>query len=87
MEYNKILELEILKFLRVRIGKTFTPEELFAEISKVCSVTEEDFHIMLRILFMEELINVALNDDKILEISKILYITKDGLKLLREKKR
>lgn len=86
MEYNKILELEILKFLRVRIGKTFTPEELFTEISKVCSATEEDFHIMLRILFMEELINVALNDDKILEISKILYITKDGLKLLREKK-
>jgi hypothetical protein len=86
MEYSKILELAILKFLRVRIGQRFTPEELYKEITKVCPATEEDFHIMLRILEMEELIATLRKDDAPKDIKEILYITKDGLKLLREKK-
>lgn len=86
MEYSKILELTILKFLRVRIGTHFTPDELLAEMRKVCLTTDEDFHIMLRILAMEELIAVSFNEDNSTEIVKVLNITKDGLKLLREKK-
>lgn len=86
MEYNKVLELAILKFLRVRIGKHFTTEELLTEMNKVCLTVEEDFYITLRILAMEELIATSTNDADPAEIVKILNITKDGLKFLREKK-
>lgn len=86
MEYNRTIELAILKFLRVRIGQRFTPDALYKEIIKTCPVTEEGFSVMLRILEMEELIATLHEDDKPLEIKEILNITKDGLKLLREKK-
>ena len=86
MEYNKILELTVLKFLRVRIGQQFTPNELFTEVNKIYPSSEASFQILLKILQKEELIEMVSSSDDTNEIPNIAGITKEGLKLLRESK-
>jgi hypothetical protein len=87
MNYNRALEIQTLKFLRVRIGQQFTPEELSKEVLKLCAATEEEFKILLKILTVEELIEVSSSvGDESVEVLKIIGITKGGLELLRAKK-
>jgi hypothetical protein len=87
MEYNRALELIVLKFLRVRIGQQFTPDELFEEVSKMCLTTKEQFSTLLKILQVEELIEVSSAvGDTTVEVIKVIGITKEGLQLLRSKK-
>lgn len=86
MEYNRALELTVLKFLRVRIGKQFTPDELFEEVNKLCLTTKEQFEILLRILQVEELVETSSTVGETVEIVKIVGITKEGLQFLRGKK-
>jgi hypothetical protein len=87
MTYNRVLELKLLTFLRVRIGTTYTPEELFKEVSKLAATTEEEFNILVRILSLEELIEVISNvSDDGIQVQKIVGITKGGLEMLRARK-
>ena len=86
MEYNRALELAVLKFLRIRIGQLFTTDELFEEVSKLCPSTKENFLILLRILQVEELIETSTTVGDTVEIVKVVGITKEGLQLLRSKK-
>ena len=86
MEYNRAVELAILKFLRVRIGQVFTPDELFEEIKQLAVTTKDNFHVVLRILQVEELIEVQSSVGDTVEIVSIVSITKEGLQLLRGKK-
>lgn len=86
MEYNRAMELAVLKFLRVRIGQLFTSDELFEEVKQLCPSTKENFLILLRILQVEELIETSTTVGDTIEIVKIVGITKEGLQLLRSKK-
>jgi hypothetical protein len=87
MEYNRALELVVLKFLRVRIGQQFTQDELFTEVSKMCLTTKEQFEILIKILQVEELIETSSTvGDTTVEVVKVVGITKEGLQLLRSKK-
>lgn len=87
MEYNRALELAVLKFLRVRIGQQFTPDELFAEAEKMAPTTKENFMILVRIMAVEELIETSSTTvDDTVQMVKIVGITKEGLQFLRSKK-
>lgn len=88
MEYNRALELAVLKFLRVRIGQQFTPDELFEESKKLFPETEDNFHVLLRILQVEELVETSTStlEDGTVQIVKVIGITKEGLQFLRGKK-
>ena len=86
MNYNRALEISILKFLRVRIGTSFTPEELLKEISKLTVATQEEFNILMRTMSVEELIEVSASVGvDTYEFTRIISFTKGGLELLRDK--
>jgi hypothetical protein len=79
MSYNG-LEIDILRFLRPRLGTVFTPKEVFEGIEGH-PVEEENFNVTLNILIQEGLIEGDVSST--MKNHNVKGISADGLKVLR----
>jgi hypothetical protein len=76
------LEIELLRFLKSRLQKTYSRETLFEEFSKTYACGKDQFGHALNVLIVEELVGGAVTE--IWNTKTVYGINVDGLRLLRQ---